>query len=644
MLKLPYGRRDFYEVITEGYHYLDRTHHIAFIEDWGKELLFLRPRRMGKSLWLSTLMNYYDVAKAADFERLFGHLAIGKRPTPLHNQYMVMRWDFSVIPAHGSVAQIEYALNGYLNEWIAIFADNYQGFLQTEIRINTNNALISFMSAVAAANATPYKLYLFIDEYDNFANEVMMSTVHGNDERYETLVTGEELFKTFFKNVKDAGSGAGLDRVFITGVSPIVMNDVSSGANVFEDIYWFQELNDLCGFRESEVANMLAQVIEARGFPIGERASKQAEALDMMRIYYDGSWFTTEVPPPNKLAKRVNASGSNSRQADQISPAGSHLYNPTMVFYFLRYLQRTAQYPDQMLDPNLQADRGKLAYIAHYGMGRTVLIDSFNRQQDISVSTIGTQFGAEEMLQDNMLDNRLASLLCYLGALTINGRADNGNILLTIPNLVMKNSYAEQIQEMAIRDPVKVRSAQNAANSLFGQGQLQPLCDFLEENLMSIYDNRDYPQFKELTLKSLFIAILHQNNLYIMYSEPAFGRRYGDLLLWLRPEKQGSSFFNPLFEFKQLPLNKIVEVPNVLAQSGKPKKALSGEAVKAKSQAELLAIPAVKAAMEEAKAQLRDYQQVLLAQYGAGLKLRSYAVVGVGLERVVFECFEIPAQ
>ncbi|MEM7131011.1 MAG: AAA family ATPase [Chloroflexota bacterium] len=643
MLRFPYAIREFDKIIEGEYVYLDRTHCISIIEEWGYELIFLRPRRMGKSLWLSTLMTYYDVARADDFERLFGHLAIGKNPTPLHNQYLVMRWDFSTVKSHGTAEAIEVALNRHINRRIERFALTYQERLNSSIHVHADDALSSLQSLLASTDKDGYKVYLFIDEYDNFANEVMMSALHDDDNRYESLVTGEGIFKTFFKNLKSLGSGDGLDRVFVTGVSPAVMNDVTSGANVFEDIYWFQELNDLCGFRESEIADMLAQVLQERGLPDEEREDRQAEALSMMRTYYDGSWFTTEVSPPNKVHQNGQTLEPTVQPVDLIPPSESRLYNPTLVFYFLRYLQRTGKYPDQMLDSNLQTDSNKLAYIAHYGMGRTVLVDGFNQQQDIRVPELSTHFGAEEMLQEDMLDNRLASLLCYLGALTINGKADDGDILLTIPNLVMKNVYAERIQQMAIPDPVTVRAAQDAVNTLFHKGQLQPLCDFLEENLMSIYNNRDYPQFKELTLKSLFIALLYQNNLYTIYSEPTFGRRYGDLLLWLKPDKRQNRFFNLLFEFKQIQLNKLIESPG--DQSGKSKNVpLSGKEVKAKGQAELLTIPAVQEAMDEAKTQLHDYQHYLQDQFGTGLKLRSYAVVGVGLDRILFDSFELPER
>ena len=121
MLKLPYAIRNFYALITESYLYIDRTDRISVMENLGKELLFLRPRRFGKSLWLSTLMNYYDVAKADDFERLFGHLAVGQDPTPLHNQYLVMKWDFSTVEAHGTIQEVRRSLYNRINSQINNF-------------------------------------------------------------------------------------------------------------------------------------------------------------------------------------------------------------------------------------------------------------------------------------------------------------------------------------------------------------------------------------------------------------------------------------------------------------------------------------------------------------------------------------------
>jgi hypothetical protein len=168
-LKFPYGISNFYRVITNNYFYVDRTNHIPLIEEAGDQLLFLRPRRFGKSLLLSMLENYYDVAKADEFEKLFGDLAIGKNPTPKHNQYLVMKWDFSVINIK-RVEDINHSIYNHINNSIEAFVDYYQHLWQYQVKIDPKDAISSFQSALIAVRQTPYRLYLLIDEYDNFAN------------------------------------------------------------------------------------------------------------------------------------------------------------------------------------------------------------------------------------------------------------------------------------------------------------------------------------------------------------------------------------------------------------------------------------------------------------------------------------------
>jgi len=238
-MKLSYGIADFHKVVTQDYFYADRTSRIASLEKAGDHLLCLRPRRFGKSLVLSMLENYYDLARSDQFERLFGHLKIGQNPTPLHNRYFVMRWDFSMVASHGDTRAIEQALHDHVNVCVQGFTDRYREQLPQVSPINPDNALASFHTLVNAVNRTPYRLYLFIDEYDNFANEVMAAQVGvrpGGEDWYATLVHGEGILKTLFKVIKALSSGQGLDKVFITGVSPVVMSDISSGYNVARDI------------------------------------------------------------------------------------------------------------------------------------------------------------------------------------------------------------------------------------------------------------------------------------------------------------------------------------------------------------------------------------------------------------------------
>ncbi|WP_217352391.1 AAA family ATPase [Candidatus Viridilinea mediisalina] len=167
MLNLPYGISDFYKIRTEGYHYIDRTSCIPLVEAAGMHLVFLRPRRFGKSLWLSTLENYYDVAKAPAFEQLFGDLAIGHNPTPRRNNYFILRWDFSLVSPQGEVEQISQALHAHMNGAIELFSVRYQAWLNHPITLHPTDALRSLQSLLAAVADTPQRLYLLIDEYDN---------------------------------------------------------------------------------------------------------------------------------------------------------------------------------------------------------------------------------------------------------------------------------------------------------------------------------------------------------------------------------------------------------------------------------------------------------------------------------------------
>ncbi|MEZ4869042.1 MAG: AAA family ATPase [Caldilineaceae bacterium] len=608
MLKLPYGIRDFDKLISEKYYYFDRTDRIHLMERLGYELLFLRPRRMGKSLWLSTLINYYDINKADDFDRLFGQLAIGRNPTPLHNQYLVLKWDFSNIESYGTIEQIRQSLYNHINSHIKNFQLFYGARLSHPIDINPTDALATFDSLLGVVRNSGYKLYLFIDEYDNFANEVMMAprrgALHENHQRYQDLVAGEGLLKTLFKNIKSAGAGEGLDRVFMTGVTPIVMNDMTSGANTTEDISWAAELNDLCGFRTEEVVDLVAQLADEQGIT----NAKQSEILELMRIYYDGSWFMDIA---------------------EAGPSGEHagIYNPTLVFYFLKYFQRRSHYPREMLDNNLAPDYHKLVYISTHPQGEQLLLDAVSDVQTVSVTSLSERFGMAAMLEPAKQRDRLAVLLCYLGALTVRGTTPDAEVALEIPNLVMRKLYAERILEMIFPAPAERDAAQDAARKLFAQGDIQPLCEFIEHTYLAVYDNRDYKLFNELTLKTLFLALLQHNLLYIMDSEPALQRSYADLSLLIRPEMRHFSVYDLLLEFKYTALDRV--------RAGKQR--VSGQEVRQMAREEVAALDGVKEKISEAETQLRAYRQILQKKYDNALKLRTYAVVGVGVERLIWQ-------
>ncbi len=591
MLKFPYGIADFYAMMTEDYLYIDRTDRIRLLENAGKTLLFLRPRRFGKSLLLSTLENYYDVARANEFERLFGHLAIGKDPTPYHNQYFILRWDFSAVATRGDDEAFQHALYNHINGCIEEFQARYQDMLDYAITISPD-ALRSFQSVLAAVHTTPYKLYLLIDEYDNFANSVLMTERFGGTQRYQALLQGEGLLKTVFKAIKSALQGRGLDRVFLTGVAPVVLSDASSSFNMVENISLKPELHDLCGFREDEIVQLAQQV----GQHCALNQTQVDHALTTMRIFYNGYSFMYDTPP--------------------------YLYNSTLALYFLKHWHDYCQYPRTILDNNLAMDKDKLAYIASLVGGKELLIRALNGQEPVAAANIEERFGVETLLNDEKSDDTILALLYYFGILTLTGEhTDWGDVVLTIPNLVIKQLYIERIRAALLPSQTASKAALKVARQFYRTGDMGEVCRFIEQTYFPLFDNRDYRWTNELTFKTMFMVVLANDTLYIVDSETALRREYSDLTLIVRSNQRHLPLLDFILEFKYVSLQNAE---------------LSGEQVRALSDEEVSALPAVQECLAKAQRKLAGYRHTLLTTYHEELRLRCFSVVSVGYERFVW--------
>ncbi|MBF0231057.1 MAG: AAA family ATPase, partial [Desulfamplus sp.] len=312
-----------------------------------------------------------------EFDQLFGHLAIGKNPTPLRNSYFILKLDFSCVDPTGTVDQIRQSMFNNINVRIQGFCTYYKfkGFDLPEIEINKQDALSSLNSIANAAAATPYPIYLLIDEYDNFANTVMMGVQmldkefgeHGH--RYQSLVHEQGPLRTFFKTVKALTTSTMFDRVFITGVSPVVMSDITSGYNVAENIYFETEFNNLCGFTQSEVEEVITNIVDSCGFE--EKENKIREAVGLMKTYYNGYKFCYKK--------------------------SDYIYNPTLSIYFFKHLQKECEYPFEMLDDNLAVDESKLEYIARIPKGEQLLLSLMEQNQQVVIPAISKRFGIQEM-------------------------------------------------------------------------------------------------------------------------------------------------------------------------------------------------------------------------------------------------------
>jgi hypothetical protein len=586
MLELPYGIADFSRIIKTGRAYVDRTSHIRGVESLGENLLFIRPRRFGKSLWLQTLAAYYDLRTADEHEELFGRLAIGQDPTPNAHRYFVLQWDFSWVSPSGSVAEITAALNGYVNTALRNFLRYYRQHLPA-ITIR-DNAKDTFLEILGAIRETAHPLYLLIDEYDNFANEVMVR----DESVYSGLVHGVGPYKELMKAVKGATQGQGLERLFVTGISPVVMSDLSSGMNILVDVYQRPELNSLCGFKAEEIVDLLERIRAA-----DEKAPAWTveEARRTIRDWYNGYRFS-----PSSMEQ---------------------VYNPTMTLYFLDHLQRYRESPRQLLDDNLAADEDKLRFIGQIVSGQQALLDVVQNDEPIEIDRLAGRFTLSEMMDLSANDvTFMASYLYYFGMLTLAGETRTQKLRLVPPNLVVKKLYAEQIRRFLLPEGRDRTAADAPVRALTQRGEIEGFLAFVEEKVFAAMSNRDYVWMNEHGLKMAFHVLLFNDISYMVFSEPEVGRGYADLCLLRRRDRPSPVLFDLLFELKYVKL----------AALGK-----TGEELRRMERKDLGELSLVKDCLADAEAQLRRYRDALTKRHGETLRLRAYSVVALGFERLV---------
>ncbi|WP_020395846.1 AAA family ATPase [Thiolinea disciformis] len=592
MLKLPYGISNFIAIRKEHYVYLDRTPFIPTLEQAGKQLLFLRPRRFGKSLLLSMLNSYYDIKQADQFASLFGDLAIGQNPTSEQNQYLILHWDFSAVSPQGDVEQIKRSLFAHLNRSIELFAATYQGYLTLPIHNDLNDGITAFESLLNAVSHSGYQLYLLIDEYDNFANEILMHN-QGDKVRYSALLEGEGILKSLFKVIKARASQGSIARVFITGVSPVVMSDMTSGYNVSKNISLEDEFNILCGMTETELNTLVKPVLHTC-----QKEAAQPSVMDTLRQFYNGYRFSYDLNAPR-------------------------IYNPILCFHFLQAYQKSCAAPRQMLDGNLAMDKGRIRYIAGLAGGQAVIDRLLDEENPSTLNELASDFGIGNLERVQQDADYMLSLLYYFGVVTLDGVNEVGRLSLKIPNLVVRGLYLEELKRHALPDIRTEKTAQAIAEQFYQDANVQALADFMEQKYFKVFSNRDYRWSNELTIKTAFASLLYNDLYYIMDSETALARRYTDLIMIIRPNmRQYRGLQDIIFEFKYLSLSELN---------------LTGEQLKNLSREALAQLPVVQAALQDALRQLTHYRQVLTEKYQEPERLHALAVVALGFERVVWQ-------
>ena len=515
-LKMPYGISKYEKIVNDGYYYVDKTKYIEKLENLPEtSIMFLRPRKFGKTLFTSVLENYYDKNKADQFENLYGNTYIGKNPTKLKNSYCILRFNFSGINTENEETTMKSFKNKTMS-FIKLFAERYG----IDFYINEEREAEDILNDLFKAFyiQKPYdKIYVIIDEYDHFANELLGFY----PEHFRSLVSKNGRVRKWYEVLKE-GTETVVDRIFITGVAPITLDSLTSGFNIGKDITQDEEYNDMMGFTKEE----LVEILNNQEISIDE----QEKILPIMKENYDGYKFSLN--------------------------AKNQIYNSNMCLYFLSDYIRLEKIPDRLIDMNIASDYSKIGKMLDLCKGENRLeILRKTVQGEPIIDTIVEKFNpAIEFTETHMI-----SMLYYLGYLTISGES-LGMPELRIPNKVMKEIYADyfmQLMDKEAKFRIDSSIIQQILREIALEGKIGKMVEILKIYLNNL-SNRDLIKFDEKYIKLIFYCIAMNMPIYSVKSEMEVNRNYPDILLVPRDRTKGYKAI--MVEFKYLKKGEIAKL------------------------------------------------------------------------------------
>jgi hypothetical protein len=472
----PYGLSNFPQVVSE-YVYVDKTSYIELLETRRERfLVYLRPRRFGKSLFVSLLEHYYDINRKADFQKLFANYYIGKNPTPKANSYRILYFNFSAI----DTTTAESSREGFNSKVMAALSE----FFERNAIFETDKKKEIFSFGKAEEMLTHFfrsypakaeKIYLLIDEYDHFTNEILARNI----QEFKETVSLNGYVRKFYEAIKNATQQGIVDRFFITGVSPITMDSLTSGFNIIKHLTHEEEFEAMMGFSESEVQELLNLVLTDK--------SREEQIMQDLRDYYNGYRFYP-------LSQQ-------------------NIYNSDMVLYFLDHFKKREEYPRQMLDPNIAPDYGKLKQMfqvanlqANLQVLEEVLEKGSVESEQIYLFHFEKDFGKKEFV----------NFLFYLGNLTIKETLPSGFISFKVPNKVIGDLYWQYYSEI-LQNYGELKGLQDdtqqALSDMAITGNYEKFFALIEKLLQNL-SNRDYIRFDEKHVKMVFLAYLINANIF----------------------------------------------------------------------------------------------------------------------------------
>ena len=507
MKKLPYGISNYEELIEDNYYYVDKTPYIEKLENLAeKRIMFLRPRKFGKTLFTSMIEHYYDIKEKEKFEKLYGETYIGKNPTRLRNSYHILRFNFSGI----STEDEKSTIRGFKKEIassIKVFVEKYRLNFYINEDDEAENILDNLFKAFYIQK-NEEKIYVIIDEYDHFANELLGF----NTNQFKTLVSKNGKVRKWYEILKK-GTETVVDRIFITGVAPITLDSLTSGFNIGKDITQDKEFNEMMGFTKEELIKIMADEEIAK--------EEQEMLLPIMKENYDGYKFSID--------------------------GIEKIYNSNMCLYLLSDYIRLGKIPNSLIDMNIASDYAKLGKMLDLcqGENRTNII-----KQTISGEGIVTEITEKFNPAIDFTEKDLVSMLFYLGYLTIEDE-EVGYPKLNIPNKVMREIYSDYFLKVLEKETsIKVyENYTEIAREIALEGKIDKIAEILHKYLDNL-SNRDFQKFDEKYVKLIFYCIAMNLKIFSVKSELEVNRKYPDILLV--PRDRTKNYHSVMIEFKYL--------------------------------------------------------------------------------------------
>ncbi|MCW4085301.1 ATP-binding protein [Segatella copri] len=491
---LPYGVADFATVIEQNLYYVDKTMFIPELEKQPRNLFFIRPRRFGKSIFLSMLYSYYDCTQSHKFQSLFGNLWIGQHPTPLQGKYQVLFLDFSQIT--GNIDKLETKFNSYLSINLDAFVRQYSDYYQAEMEeILAQEDFEEKMELIfKAAKAHQYHLYLIIDEYDNFTNVILNER---GENVYHAITHADGFYRDVFKKFK-----GNFERIFMMGVSPVTLDDVTSGFNIGWNISIKPEFDEMLGFSTTDVVEMFTYYKKHGSIP----ADSDIDAIvNDMKPWYDNYCFAKQA-----LKKKTR------------------MFNCDMVLYYLRNYMDAGCPPEEMIDPNTRTDYGKMKKLLQFDKldgERKGIIRKIAEEEQI-VTQLYESFSAYQIPKAEIFP----SLLFYYGMLTIKGTRGS-KLILGIPNNnVRKQYYGYLEEEYQAKAYVDVNQLTDYYYDMAYDGKWEEGLRFMADAYAKVSSVRDGIE-AERNLQGFFMAYLNLNDYYITAPELELNHGYCDFFL-----------------------------------------------------------------------------------------------------------------